>query len=269
MSLVRRQLDSPAPLLLLAGSDRRALIAAAIHRLPLFAQPLVASVDRADLAPDGPARDVALALRASGRSVRALAPPRTTAGSWFTVRGADWAAVDVGADRLDRVWLPASLVAALAIVAVNTVSPQDSARSPIAIGIWASFAHPRQRNGARLSDERGGLTAEIALAVRPALVLLFAAWGGAELLIATPDQVAAEVAGIAFRQLMRPLEGEPVGPWEYPLVQRATELQLGVSIPDQIAPEVRWIGDVSDPRAASFSQLAAELFARIGVAIRG
>jgi hypothetical protein len=131
------------------------------------------------------------------------------------------------------------------------------------------FAHPRQRTGARLSNARDGLTAEIALAIAPALILLLADWHGAPLLIASNDLIAAEVAGLAVQQRLQPSHDDPVGPWEHPIVQRATELELGALTPGQINAERLWVGDQSSPQKAKFDELAAAILARIGVRAKG
>jgi hypothetical protein len=134
--------------------------------------------------------------------------------------------------------------------------------------MWARFAHPRQALGARLSSPRDGLTAEIALAVRPALVILSGTWSGCPLLIVSDDQVAAELAGIAYRQLATS-DPEPIGPWEHPLVQHATDLDLGIAMPSQIAPNIDWICARAEGDDHAFRDWAGELLARIGVESRG
>jgi hypothetical protein len=54
-----------------------------------------------------------------------------------------------------------------------------------------------------------------------------------------------------------------VAPWEEPLVQRATELGLGVRIPDDIEFLTSWGGD--SRQEAAFSETANELAALIGI----
>jgi hypothetical protein len=108
------------------------------------------------------------------------------------------------------------------------------------------------------------LTAEIALAASPALVLLFGAWEGHALLIASDDQIAAEVAGVALRQRTAGTEGSG-GPWEDPLEQHATELELGIALPSQIRPEITWQGVPGSAAEDRFREFAAWLLRRIGV----
>ena len=210
---------------------------------------------------------VAAALKRRGISARVTLPPVTTAGAWLRSRQTKWIAIELlaPAGRLERVWLPASIEEASALIAISDLQPKQSPRDPIAIGIWARFAHPRQRTGAWLSDARDGLTAEIASAVRPGLILVFAKWRGFPLIVASDDQIAAELAGLAMQQLTgNPFE-EQAGPWEDPLVQHATELMLGVQSPALITAGAIWTGDPTVPAASAFHSFASTMLARIGV----
>jgi hypothetical protein len=259
---------TPVPVELIAGPDRRRVIDAALDSFPLRGDQLLALAN-SDLVDSGLARDVAAALRAKRHRVEALAAPDTTTGSWARTLRTNWAAIDVGqrAGRLERVHLPSKLAHAASIIALNSLQTEEGGRPPLALGMWADFAHPRQRTGARWSDLRDGLTAEIALAVRPQLVLLFHPWRDLNLVVATSDQIAAELAALSILQLVRSPDDEPVGPWEHPLVQRATELELGVTSPGAIAGRSRWVGDPGLPIEDAFASFARRVFARFGVEI--
>jgi hypothetical protein len=54
----------------------------------------------------------------------------------------------------------------------------------------------------------------------------------------TSDPIAAELVALAFADLDRPSSAEYTGPWEDQLVQRATELQIGVLLPSAISVEL-------------------------------
>jgi hypothetical protein len=92
-----------------------------------------------------------------------------------------------------------------------------------------------------------GLAAEIALALRPRLTVLVGALGPRSLVVATTDVVAAELAWLALRDD----DGDPgrpaPGPWEDPVVQRATELDLGVRLPAQLDVALRSADAAPDP----------------------
>jgi hypothetical protein len=197
-----------------------------------------------------------------------IAPPRATAAAWLRAAGKDWTEIDVSAraGHPARFMLPASLTTGDPIVAVNDLTVKRDRFGPIAIGIWSRFAHPRQRSAALVGDPREGTTAEIALAVSPALILLRGSLNERPLLIAASDQIAAELAGRALLDLRdADWNPEPIGPWEDPLVQRATELGLGVRIPSDIRAACVWLGGEDAPHRADFFAFSAELLGRIGV----
>lgn len=218
-----------------------------------------------------PARLVARLIQDRGGVARLIAPPRSLSGAWLRAGSESWAEVELGnrGSRLARVTLPAALVGSRSVIAVNTVSSDDRQADPIVIGLWARYAHPRQRTGARLSDARDGLTAEIALAVKPCSILLFSTWRGVPVLAASADQIAAELAGLAMRQLVSGEGEDSIGPWEHPLVQHATELELGVATPGDLRAEFRWCGRSGDPAEADTRDFATNLYARMGVVFGG
>ena len=113
------------------------------------------------------------------------------------------------------------------------------------------------------------MTAEIALAVQPRLILLSTTWQDVPILVATSDQIAAELAGLALRQLLNDADVAAVGPWEHPLVQYATELNLGVATPGQIIPFMRWLGNSRDQSEVELRAFSVEFFGRIGVVFDG
>jgi hypothetical protein len=187
--------------------------------------------------------------------------------AWLSARKTEWRPVTTPApvDRLDRVWLPRAIVESASLIAINELPLTGSTNDAIAIGIWARFAHPRQRTGARLSSARDGLVPEIALTVRPRLILLHGNVGGRYVIVAADDQIAADLAGRAIQQLQPGLETEPDGPWEDPLIQHATELRLGISHPDQIDGVIMWTGNPTSQLAANHRELSMSMLGRMGV----
>jgi hypothetical protein len=83
--------------------------------------------------------------------------------------------------------------------------------------------------------------------------------------VATSDQIAAELVGLAIRQAKRDAADEEVGPWQDPLVQRATELDLGVRVPAQIAIRATLRGPERVATATEFAALVADIAGRLGV----
>ncbi|MFL5761213.1 MAG: hypothetical protein ACJ789_15950 [Thermomicrobiales bacterium] len=180
-----------------------------------------------------------------------IAPTRLAVTGWVrSSRTRDpWAAVDVGArsDRLEVAWIRRELVEAATLIALNDVV-SGKMSEPLVLGLWAMFAHPRQRLGALAGDDRTGLRAELAVAVRPKLTMLAGESRERPLMIASEDQLAAELTGRGLQSLSQSDPyGELVGPWELPLVQRATELDLGVKLPSQLAIHAVWAGEPGEP----------------------
>jgi hypothetical protein len=160
-----------------------------------------------------------------------------------------WAAVDIDdrSDRLTVAWLRKELVGAETVVAINKVVA-GKLNEPLVLGMWAMFAHPRQRIGALAGDDRTGLRAELAVAVHPKLTILLGESQERPLIIATQDQLAAELTGRALQSLNMPDPyGEAVGPWELPLIQRATELNIGIKLPRQLDIVAVWAGESGEP----------------------
>jgi hypothetical protein len=161
--------------------------------------------------------------------------PGSAPSSVFRGRGY-WTDVDIDLDaqRLHSVKMPATLVGAQRLLAVNDLRGESAARPVVAIGLWALFAHPIVRAGARFSGARDGLTAEIALAVHPDRYVIIESdrANGLTYAVTTADPIAADLVVLALRQGRARFRG--AGPWEDPLVQAATELDLGARTYDQI-----------------------------------
>jgi hypothetical protein len=104
----------------------------------------------------------------------------------------------------------------------------------VGFGLWALFANPVVRMSARAAGERDGLTAEIALAVHPDRYVAIESDANHGLcFVATSiDPIAMDLFVLALRQGRRSARG--AGPWEDPLVQAATELDLGARTYEQL-----------------------------------
>lgn len=166
---------------------------------------------------------------------------RPSSGIDGLLRRSPWTEIDIdaGAQRLRTVRMPAALVGAQRLLAINDLRGQPDERPPIAIGLWALFAHPVVRMSARVAGARDGLTAEIALAVHPDRYLLIDSdrKAGLTFVVATSDPIAAELLVLGLRQSRSSLRG--TGPWEDSLVQAATELDLGARNAETIDIDAR------------------------------
>jgi hypothetical protein len=174
-----------------------------------------------------------------GVDIEIVTPPALARLTWQRVRFRrdPSAEVDlrVRGGQLASVRILREVAHAGTVVAVNDLRGENDVRPTIAIGIWGNYTDLRDRFGLRLSAADKGAAAEVALAVQPSLIVLVDQWRGYFVALATTDQIAAELAGLAIIHVMRGDAEEPIGPWEDPLVQRATELHLGVLLPDLIA----------------------------------
>jgi len=192
--------------------------------------------------------------------IRKVTPPLILGG--LRGRSTDWITVDLGGrgERLTSVAVARALLEAEMLFAfANLDRPrQRSERTTIALSLWSHFARGRERLGARLTDERDGLAAEIALAVVARRYFVTATVDGLSLAISSSDPVIAELAGRAMLRLRTAAPpDEAVAPWEEAIVQRACELKLGVQTPDEMSPKSLWRGPVTD--ANRFATLVREL----------
>jgi hypothetical protein len=174
----------------------------------------------------------------------------------------EWIEIDLGGrgDRLSRVTLVRPLFEAEMLFAyANLDRPrQRGERVTIALGLWSHFARSWERLGARLSDERDGLAAEIALAVVARCYFVSATIEGIAIAASSSDPIVAELIGRAMVRLKtKALADEAVTPWEEAIVQRASELKLGVQTPEEIGLQSLWHGPAAD--ANRFATLVREL----------
>jgi hypothetical protein len=203
------------------------------------------------------------------RSARIVVPSRTIAGSLLSVRQPTrWTSVPVSASAewLDHASILSALATADPIIFVNALDSRRRWSSPV-IGSWVRFAHPRQRLAAAATDQREGLTVEIASAFRPALILLIDAGNDPPLVITSNDQIAAELAALAVQDLhhLPNDDVQMVGPWEHPLIQRATELGLGVTWPGALHLRAIWTGEDDESARTQFLAFVEHIRTRLGI----
>lgn len=165
-----------------------------------------------------------------------------------------------GSDRL-AVRLPASLVrnpgGLWSVTDINAVA----ASGPFALDVIARYVHPRDRLGILASRERAQRSVEVNLVLAPAACLFAAGFDGITFAGVTSDPVAAELVCLALAERIHGRGDAMSGPWEDRVVQRATELQLGAAIPDEIRFSVM-SGSSRHPLAVDIVEHAC---ARIGV----
>ncbi len=263
MSPIERNLT-----LLLAADNWSAIAERAAVVLPRSDDWLLALSAQTRAGTDEPfVREVVDRLERLGGRVEIIAAPRSRLSGRLGFTGRRWTSVDLRGrgDRLTHAKMPERLAGFLGLtLLVNDLTRFDPGNPAIAIGVWAQFAHPLQRFGASISQPGDGLTAEIALAAPPAWYLMAASWQGKPMAILADDMVAAELVGLAIGHAQADPDREFSGPWEHPLVQRATDLGLGVRVPSAINFVAEWLSPDHD-LSRDFSEFGAGIAGRIGI----
>ncbi len=135
------------------------------------------------------------------------------------------------------------------------------------MSVLVDFVAPRQRLAVRLSPKHLGSIAEIALTVDPSLVLMVGQLGASPLVVMTTDIVAAELVWLAIAKDAEIDQLAEIGPWEDPVIQRATELGSRLRLPFQFRFEI--ICKPADQRLdETLERLVAQLGSRLGVPIK-
>lgn len=204
----------------LAERATRSAVAAAVPTLA--AEPSILYRDRRS-GRSGSAGDRVIAElllgKAGGRARGVVVPP-------------DWGA----AARSGRQGGPDRAAGSRWLISNGPGATTDRASRPI----WAAAAYAGRRRWllARLAavGAGAGAMADLAAPLRLDLIVIAGSYLGQQLVIATPDVIAAELAWLV---LAEPAAADELsGPWEDATVQRATELNLGARLPRQLEPRV-------------------------------
>ncbi len=162
--------------------------------------------------------------------------------------------------RLRDVRLPATIADASNRILLTSVA--GSRPVPIALDALARYTYPRLRLMIRAASVREALAVEVNAAIRPDLVVIGACMSRWYIVAVSADLIAAELFGLALREepLLSSLELST--PWEDPLVQRATELDLGVNLPSQLRIHVS--GPTPDEVASTLHRMKLRLGMAVG-----
>lgn len=134
---------------------------------------------------------------------------------------------------LDAAILPRPLVRARhRIIATDVV--EVARRGPFVLDVPARYAHPRQRLRFVTDRARSDLTAEVASVVPVTLAVVCLMLPEGTYLAATSDRIAAELVALALSERCIGTTRSFTGPWEDAVIQRATELDLGVLLPSSL-----------------------------------
>lgn len=209
---------------------------------------------------DSLASAVRSAFRNSGAASRLLLPPNPVAAmidrrmSWkeLKVQAPDRPAMTIG--------LPARLAGPEAVWTVTNVDAVGGS-GPYVLDLIARYAHPRTRLRLLASRRRSDAVVDVNLAVRPAGCVVGRTMVDAVVVGVTHDPIAAELFALALADEGLAPNRAVTGPWEDRVVQRATELELGVQIPQQLRVRLLPAGD-SVARTS-----LVRILARIGVTL--
>ena len=137
------------------------------------------------------------------------------------------------------------------VVAVDVV--EVARHGPFVLDLAARYVHPRQRVRVVADTARSELAAEIASAVRFDLHVVSLTLREGTFLAVTTDPIAAELVSLALSERCIGSTRAFTGPWEDAVVQRATELELGVLLPSRIrlltagtASEQPWADEITE-----------------------
>lgn len=141
--------------------------------------------------------------------------------------------ITVPGGRIDSIMLPQELVHASHRISVTDVV-EVARHGPFVLDLVARYAHPRHRLRLVVDTGRADLTAEVASAMHCDLHVIALSLPEGTLLAVTTDVIAAELTALALAERCLGNHRAFRGPWEDEVVQRATELQIGVLLPSRI-----------------------------------
>jgi hypothetical protein len=136
-----------------------------------------------------------------------------------------------------QIGLPEGLVGAAPRWIVTDVDAV-AGRGPYVLDLVARHAHPVHRARMLADRQRADMAVEANLAAAPALCIAGQRLGEGTLVAVTSDPIAGELVALALADRHLARAGDLTGPWEERVVQRATELELGIQVPAQLAIEV-------------------------------
>jgi hypothetical protein len=188
-----------------------------------------------------------------GEARRAMVLPAAF-GNWQEVP------VTTAGTRVASVTLPRAVMSpAHRIIATDVV--EVARHGPFVLDVAARYVHPRQRLRLVTDRERSELMAEVASVVPISLAVVGLILPDGAFLAATSDVIAAELIALALSERCLGSVRAFTGPWEDAVVQRATELGLGVLVPSAI----RLLPDGSSAREPWADALLEHVRRRLGI----
>ncbi len=163
----------------------------------------------------------------SGSAARRAFLLPTVLGDWRDVP------INVPGVSVESALMPKAVASAEhRIIGVDVV--EVSRHGPFVLDVPARYVHPRQRLRLVADRSRSSLVAEVAAALPISLSVVSLTLPEGTFLAATKDIIAAELVALALAERCIGSVRDFTGPWEDAVVQRATELELGVLMPARI-----------------------------------
>lgn len=239
--------------------SRAQLCASVAFRIKAMETPLAALVPSSLDEHDPCAVALVAAMQDFGRAAEVIVPTRLRSfGAWALTRAPEprWRSLRIGQRRLQ---IDARLADGKFII-VSTVTDQTR-RGPFVLDVPSRFLHPTDRAKLVASRNRQRMVADVAAHALPCMSLVAMPTESGWLSLLTSDPIAAELCAMVLAEHFLEPGVEMQAPWEDPAIQRATELELGARIPQDITFVYQDRGEIPKPAQRWLAQLRR----RIGV----
>jgi hypothetical protein len=188
-------------------------------------------------------------LRAYGVASHLVLPVNPLAALAHLGRGkriAHWCTVNITLPDKPpgTVCLPAQMIGENPVWTVTDVDAV-SGRGPFVLDLIARYVHPILRVQLLASSSRADDAVDVNLVVRISVSVIGKMVGSFAMVGVTSDPIAAELFAMALADEDLAVNRAVVGPWEDRVIQRATELELGVRIPQDLS--ISLAGEISQP----------------------
>jgi len=255
--------DAPVTITVSAGSTYAEAASGVLDTMPGSGPVLIlpASLRRTDPLASA-VRQELRASQVASHLMLPLNPAAALIGRATPSHGSTWIDAEIRAPDVPAtsIRIPARLNGPEAIWTVTDVDAVGGA-GPYVLDLVARYAHPRTRLRQLISRRRSDAVVDVNLVVRPSRCVVSKAFGETVVVGVVNDPIAAELFALALADEDLAPGRSVTGPWEDRVVQRATELEIGVPIPQHLSIDL-----VTTPGAAVRTVLERVL-ARIGIEI--
>lgn len=228
-----RERDDIVPINIFIGMDAAGVVADAVHSISversLDGGPLL-------LPSTGNADDALVALLRNALIARGILPSEAAeSNAWSVVIGTGcWTDVDIPPPDLPRRRVKISRQLADSDVWIVCDVDVVAETGPFVLDVVSRHLHPLDRLRQLADRERSARSVETNLAVRASGCIVAGHLATGYCVAVIRDLIAAELFALALSEHALGPTVSTTGPWEDPMVQRATEIELGVLVPHHI-----------------------------------